>query len=663
MAAFNEPTPEFQAQMDQLKALLKFREEEKLEAQKARRIGTSTFEEQVATTNAVLQNDKKLKQVSDTLNATREAGKKGFKRSKRQRAFDFVRDEFRFVQANFQRIRGNKLAGVAFKTNLQEFKFQTDFLQTIVKQNQSLLKGIGVLITKFDEFLSQGAANALKSLEDKRENQALLEKLAMGGGGVASGLRTDAERQDFNQLGLGQILLRLIPFLVLGLSAFFSELSTKIRETLKIKRIATPLKAIGSLFGAITDAYRKAGTGKFLKGNTIKVFGRGTKGVIDFFTRVKKFLAPVTKAVNSVKGFLLKGGKTTGSAITKFVNTIRNITAPIRNFLGKQSGKVLKFGKTLGRLFTRFTGLSRFMGPLSRVASTVGKLAGKLFLPLTFAIEGITGFFKRFKSVGEDVSLGQKILAGLLGAIEGILGGFIAFPLDLLKNGLAFILDKFGLDGIAEAMRGFSFKEARTKIFDNIIGFFTGKSKEATDDEGGGIFAKIKSAIGGFFDMIREKITNFFKPVTDFVSKLGAAIKAGIAALKPGGLSPKEAFMAVLQSGASPDEVRDVDQRVRGFQETEEGRAFLAETGVGAGSNTGAKIEAAASRAQIATTRAITSVAENIPRGFKVLGDKITDAMGGGKGAPTVNNVTYQVAGHQEQNPDNSSSYIRGITG
>ena len=193
-------------------------------------------------------------------------------------------------------------------------------------------------------------------------------------------------------------------------------------------------------------------------------------------------------------------------------------------------------------------------------------------------------------------------------------------------------------------MKEFSFKEALTKIFDNIIGFFTGKSKEATDDEGGGIFAKIKSAIGDFFDMIREKITGFFAPVTNFMLKLGPAIKAGIAALTPGGLSPKEAFMAVLQSGASPDEVSDVDQRVRAFQETEEGRAFLEETGVG--SNTGAKIAAGAESAKEIAAAGAAATAAAVENGFNSL--KKLFGGGGGKGDTTVNNVIYQAAGHQD---------------
>ena len=149
---------------------------------------------------------------------------------------------------------------------------------------------------------------------------------------------------------------------------------------------------------------------------------------------------------------------------------------------------------------SKVTGLSRFAGPLVIGGKLFGRLLSKFIVPITALVEGLVGFFKRFNSEQlEDAGLGTKLLGVFLGAIEGVIKGFIAFPLDLIKDGLAWVLGKFGMDDIAEKMKNFSFVEGITKMMDKIKGFF--------------------SSIG-------EKIADFFGGILDFIKGLGPAAKA-----------------------------------------------------------------------------------------------------------------------------------------
>ena len=125
-----------------------------------------------------------------------------------------------------------------------------------------------------------------------------------------------------------------------------------------------------------------------------------------------------------------------------------------QNTIGKIITKIKSGGKIIKNLMFKF---NRF----GRIVSSVAKLVGKLFLPLTVvmtAFDTIQGAIDGFEK------------DGWWGAIEGgitaLFDSLIAMPLDLLLDGAEWIARKLGWNATADILGSFSFR----KIFDDVIG-------------------------------------------------------------------------------------------------------------------------------------------------------------------------------------------------
>ena len=140
----------------------------------------------------------------------------------------------------------------------------------------------------------------------------------------------------------------------------------------------------------------------------------------------------------------------------------------------------------LSRLLATFKpliDLSKTLAKLPVIATVLGvfgkggtflKSLGRLFFPLTLIIgifDTVKGFYRGF--FGLDLEEGdtvpdtflEKFVSGIKGGLTGLVNSIIGAPLDLLKNGVAFIIKKMGFDETAEAMKNFSFSD----LFADII--------------------------------------------------------------------------------------------------------------------------------------------------------------------------------------------------
>ena len=195
----------------------------------------------------------------------------------------------------------------------------------------------------------------------------------------------------------------------------------------------------------------------FKLGDSIKGFMKGG-AISNFFTRItsftKSFKAPNISLLKTQAAF----GK--GGALGKFFLTFGNLTTRIKNFvapIGKLFGLLGSILKPIGSLLKGAGALLKPLLPLVKMFA----------LPITIimgVIDGIKGFVEGYKDGG--------FLDGIFTAIGSVLGGLVGAPLDLLKNALAFILDKVGLKGVAEALKEFSFKDFIKSAFGGIANFF-----------------------------------------------------------------------------------------------------------------------------------------------------------------------------------------------
>ena len=201
-----------------------------------------------------------------------------------------------------------------------------------------------------------------------------------------------------------------------------------------------------------------------------------------------------------------------------------NLVAGIRSFATPAFVKGI--GSIFGGIGKALTGLKNMLkpavmaidtagdagkavGPIGKFFGSVGKFFGALknLLPFAKTIPGLNLIFAVidiFKGFGEGKEKFGGVLGGIIGSIEGLIKGFIGMPLDLLKDGISFILEKLGFEDVAAALDKFSFVELIEDAVEGLVNFFKNFFTNIKK-----LVNKIAKFIPGFdgFDMGAEELT------------------------------------------------------------------------------------------------------------------------------------------------------------
>jgi hypothetical protein len=162
------------------------------------------------------------------------------------------------------------------------------------------------------------------------------------------------------------------------------------------------------------------------------------------FAGVQAALDGIFAIVDSVKMFLegdFKGG----------FEELKDNIAAVGAIIGTTA---LLFGGTI----------IRTIGSMVKAFSGLTKVIGKLFLPFTIItglISFVTGFMKGYEDGG--------ILGGIEAGLKSAFDTLVAWPLDLIKDGVAFVLGKLGFEDAKATLEAFSFSEQIDKIFTAIF--------------------------------------------------------------------------------------------------------------------------------------------------------------------------------------------------
>jgi len=191
---------------------------------------------------------------------------------------------------------------------------------------------------------------------------------------------------------------------------------------------------------------------------------------------LKAFRIDLIKTIKSSKLFALigsgfglldtAGGPAGAGSKVGLLSRIANIFKPLT---------------TLGSTIAKLPVISQIVSVFGK-GGTLLKSLGKLFLPFTIIIglfDTIKGFYNGF--FGKDLEEGEEIpdtflekfVEGIKGGITGLVNSLIGAPLDLLTNGIAFIIGKMGFDETSEALKNFSFKDLFTKLIAVPFDFIT----------------------------------------------------------------------------------------------------------------------------------------------------------------------------------------------
>ena len=326
-------------------------------------------------------------------------------------------DAFRKTDAQKERDSNRESAKLNAEENARLRKKEEE-----AKGRKILAQVTPVNITSFD----QKALKQLASISPTAEKTAK----------EASKKEADTSGFEFMDIlkGLGYAFVALVVAPIVAFFAFFKEIGKQkwfiaLKNMLKSK-FWEPIK---KFFKPITDFFTRIKNSKFIK-SMMTTLDDIWIGIKNFGRRIRDFFKPVTRMFAWI-GNLFGGGKGGPGVFMKIMNYFN----PAKNPVVKG---ILTFAKGLGATL------------------------GKLFLPITIimgVIDGVMGFMKGYEEKGD-------LLGGIQGALTGVVNGLIMLPLDLLKDGLSWILNAVGLESASKWLDSFSFQEMFGELSDVLFG-------------------------------------------------------------------------------------------------------------------------------------------------------------------------------------------------
>ena len=140
----------------------------------------------------------------------------------------------------------------------------------------------------------------------------------------------------------------------------------------------------------------------------------------------------------------------------------------------------LSIVSSIASIFTNMTSwLTGIVATFGKIGQSILKFARfgtKLFLPLTIIIGAIGAISASWESFANG-----DIWGGLEKAVTGFFNTVVTIPLDLIKDGVAWLLKKMGFDEAADVLDSFSFTEEFNKIIGKIFGGVKEAFKVITD--------------------------------------------------------------------------------------------------------------------------------------------------------------------------------------
>lgn len=302
--------------------------------------------------------------------------------------------------------------------------------------------------------------------EDIRDNLTSLEKSLIDGFGDLLDVAAEKASKGIG-LGLGLLLAPIA--LAAGMLKGFTQSLKLLAKTAKLflrVSIVKPLQALGRMFVKIGNAIAP----KKME-SAAKVISNFTTKTAAFF---KSLATPFKNASKAFKAGLsgLKVFRTaTGQfgklgffgTIGKGINKVKTFLQPVTDFFKSIGTKVKTAFGGVSKIGGFLSGIGNAMKPVLKVASSIGRVIGRAFYPITIlmaAFDGVMGFIEGFKANG--------IIGGISGAFFGIIDGLVMKVLDLIKSLVSWVAEKLGFTGISEALDSFSFSDIWQGIGDKV---------------------------------------------------------------------------------------------------------------------------------------------------------------------------------------------------
>jgi len=202
-----------------------------------------------------------------------------------------------------------------------------------------------------------------------------------------------------------------------------------------------------SFIQTIKDAFKFV-SGKFLKG--IKFIGSLFE--ITFFQKHGKTFQKVLTGIKSVFNAISGAFSSVWSGVKAFLKPVTDLVS-----------KIMPAAETGGKGF--IGSIIEFFGKFGKHIATVAKTVSKIFAPLLI----VMGIFDTISAMMEEFGKEDSDFVSIIGAgIKGLVNSIIMAPLDLLKDGISWILDKMGFEDASKLLDSFSFKDLFSKLVDGV---------------------------------------------------------------------------------------------------------------------------------------------------------------------------------------------------
>ena len=458
-----------------------------------------------------------------------ELGKKLFGKGKSDVSGDLLKP-LEAIQKGINELVKSGLDAIPFiaTTNLEIVK-NTDSISELHKGNSESLNSIDKSLTENNE---NATTDRLQERELQKDRIARNEKLI----GALKNLGNDKEDSEEEEKGFFSSLISGLAGVITGgitaavgvlfagggLSAAFSALIAPLSGV--IATVGGALSSIGTVISGALSAFSKI---LFPLTIAIGVIG-GIMGSIKGFKEegfVGALKGFISGALDAVVGSVVKAF----SGITEFVFSLIGLGDLGKGIADTLTSLYEVLKSAIVGIVDIFKGL--FTGDFELIKETIantfsllGDTLKNLFLGVIPAAgKAILGIIK-FIGVTLPMALGKAVLSGLevlLVDLPIMIGKALLNTLKVLLVDLPIFIGEMLLKGIT-------------------------KSLEL-------VFVDMPKAIFGFLKSIPEKIMGFLKEAAEsvigFFGRIPSAIGSALAALAPGGKSPKEAFYESLNSG------------------------------------------------------------------------------------------------------------------
>jgi hypothetical protein len=194
-----------------------------------------------------------------------------------------------------------------------------------------------------------------------------------------------------------------------------------------------------------------------------------------------------------------------------------------------KGGMLSKLGATLSNLFGKAGKFSKFGSVLKTLLGPLKVLIRVLGLPVT-VIMALIGAIKGFMAA---YAVDGDLLAGIGGALLGLVDGLVGWVIELGAWLLGWILEKLGFDkGIVDQFKNFDFFEWATNFFKAIPAFVIG----VVDKVKAWVKENITDKLTHFLTQtpFGKKLTEKIKPFMDFFGKVIDMVGDIFTAIKDG---------------------------------------------------------------------------------------------------------------------------------